>query len=219
MHAFGAHSAEPRRSALRVTYMCKRRGLTMVELIVVLVIIAGLLALLLPAVQSARERAREAVCKNNLHQTNLAVAQFAEAYKQLPTSTPPGLIGGWMVEILPFIEQQNLKQSIPIGLPITTAPETLFRPPSIYRCPRRTALDGARANSMWPGHYVLVPASGRESFLLFDAPVNVIVPWVSGPEMPYDSVVKSKGPHADGFYFARGWQQSVGFIRNGQEVR
>jgi type II secretory pathway pseudopilin PulG len=199
--------------------MCKRRGLTIVELIIILAIIASLLALLLPAVQSARERARETVCKNNVHQTNLALAQFAEAHKQLPTPTPPGLIGGWMVEILPFIEQQNLKQAIPIGLPVTNAPETLFRPPSIYRCPRRTTLDGASMNSMWPGHYVLVPASGRESFLLFDAPVNLRVPWVSGSEMSYDIVVGSKGPHSDGFYFARGFQQGVGFIRNGHEVR
>jgi prepilin-type N-terminal cleavage/methylation domain-containing protein len=199
--------------------MCQRRGLTIVELIVVLAIIAGLLALLLPAVQSARERAREAVCKNNLHQTNLALAQFAEANKQLPTPAPPGRIGGWMVELLPFIEQQNLKRDIPVGLPVANARETLFRPPSIYRCPRRTVLGGAPANSIWPGHYVLVPASGRASFLLFDAPVNSIVPWVSGPEMPYDVVVGSKGPHSDGFFFARGWQQGVGFIRNGQEVR
>jgi type II secretory pathway pseudopilin PulG len=199
--------------------MCKRLGLTIVELIVVLAIIAGLLALLLPAVQSARERAREAVCKNNVHQTNLALAQFAEAHKQLPSPTPPGLIGGWMVEILPFMEQQNLQEAIPIGLSVTNAPETLFRPPSIYRCPRRTVLGGASTNSMWPGHYVFVPASGRESYLLFDAPVNLSVPWVSGPEMQYDVVVGSKGPHSDGFYFARGLQQGVGFIRNGQEVR
>ena len=60
---------------------------------------------------------------------------------------------------------------------------------------------------------------GGALFLLFDAPVNSSVPWVSGPEMPYEGVVQSKGPHSDGFYFARGWQQGVGFIRNGQEVR
>ena len=198
--------------------MPQHRGLTIVEVIVVLVIIAGLLALLLPAVQSARERAREAVCKNNVHQINLALAQFVEAHKQLPTPTSPGRIGGWMVELLPFIEQQNLKQSIPIGLQVANSPETILRPPSIYRCPRRTTLDGLSSNAMWPGHYVFV-SGGRGSFLLFDAPVNLSVPWVSGPAMPHDIVVGSKGPHSDGFHFARGFQQGVGFIRNGQEVR
>jgi prepilin-type N-terminal cleavage/methylation domain-containing protein len=199
--------------------MRSRRGLTIVELIIVLAIIAGLLALLFPAVQSARERARESVCKNNLHQINLAMAQFAETHKQLPTPTPPGQIGGWMVDILPFIEQQNLKKDIPIGLPVTSASETLFRPPSIYRCPRRTALDHASANSIWPGHYVFVSASGRESFLLFDAPVNLSVPWISGPEMAYDTLVGSKGPHSDGFFFANGFQQGVGFVLHGQVVQ
>jgi type II secretory pathway pseudopilin PulG len=199
--------------------MCQSRGRTIVELIVVLAIVAGLLALLLPAVQSARERSREAVCKNNLRQTELALAQFVEASKQLPAPAPPGLSGGWMVEILPFIEQQNLKEAILVGLPIAKVPEPFFRPPPIYRCPRRTALDStstnanASTNSMWPGHYVLVRAAG-----VFDAPVNFSAPWVSSPEMPYDVVVKSKGPHSDGFYCAR-WQQGVVLIRNGQEVR
>jgi prepilin-type N-terminal cleavage/methylation domain-containing protein len=48
------------------TFM-NRRAVTLVELLVVLVILAGLVGLLLPAVQAAREKAREAVCKNNLH--------------------------------------------------------------------------------------------------------------------------------------------------------
>jgi prepilin-type N-terminal cleavage/methylation domain-containing protein len=199
--------------------MRKRRGLTIVELLVVLAIVAGLLALLLPAVQTARERARDSVCKNNVYQINLAIAQFSDAHKQLPPPARRGFIGGWMVEILPFIEQQNLKQSIQMGSPVTNAAETLFRPPAIYHCPRRTALDGSYENSMWPGHYVFVSARGRESFLLFDAPANLNVPWVSGPEMSYRTVVGSKGPHSDGFYFARGFQQGIGFMLNGQEVR
>ena len=199
--------------------MRKRRGLTIIELIVVVAIISILLALLLPAVQSARERARATVCKNNVHQINLAIAQFAEAHRQLPTATPTVRIGGWMLEILPFIEQQNLEHAVPFGLPVANAPETLFRPPSVFRCPRRTVLDNPSPNTMWPGHYVFVSASGRESFLLFDAPVDLTVPWVNSPEMRYEAVVGSKGPHFDGFFFARGFQQGVGFMLNGQEIR
>lgn len=84
--------------------MAERRGLTFVELFVVLAIISILLSLLLPAVQSVRERARETVCKNNLHQINLGIAQFAETHNEFPQPSPPGLIGGWMVEILPFVD-------------------------------------------------------------------------------------------------------------------
>ena len=199
--------------------MSERRGLTITEVIVVLAIISIFLGLLLPAVQSARARARETVCKNNVHQINLAIAQFGEAHKQLPTPAPTGRIGGWMVEILPFVEEQNLKQAIPIGLPVASAPEALFRPPSIFRCPRRTVLDDGSGNGMWPGHYVFVPASRRASFLLFDAPVDLAVPWVNSPEMRHDAVVRSTGPHSDGFFFARGFQQGVGFMLNGREIR
>lgn len=199
--------------------MSKRRGLTITELIIVLSIISILLALLLPAVQTARERARETVCKNNVYQINLAIAHFAEAHKQLPTATSMGRIGGWMLEILPFIEQQNLEQAVPFGLPVANAPVTLFQPPSVFRCPRRTVLDNPSSNAMWPGHYVFIPASRRESFLVFDAPVDLTVPWVNSPEMGYETVVRSKGPHFDGFFFARGFQQGVGFMLNGQEIQ
>lgn len=198
--------------------MNKYRGVTVIELLAVLAIISVLLALLLPAVQLTRERARETVCKNNVHQINLAIAHFSEAHKQLPRPGSPGHIGGWMVEILPFIEQQNLQQSVPLGLPTADAPETLFRPPSLFRCPRRTVVDNTSPNAIWPGHYVFVPASGRESFLLFDAPVALNVPWIEGPELPYNAVVRSKGPHSDGFFFARGFQQGIGFMLNGREL-
>lgn len=115
--------------------MGERRGATIVELFVVLTIILIMLAFLLPAVQSARERAREMVCKNNLHQINLAIAQFAETHKQLPGPTAPGLTGGWIVEILPFIEQKNLMANIQIGEPILTRRNHSFDPLSFSVAP------------------------------------------------------------------------------------
>ncbi len=196
-----------------------RRGLTIVELIVVLAIISILMGLLFPAVQAARERARETVCKNNLHQMNLALAQLAEVQKRLPAPAPPGVVGGWMVEVLPFIEAQNLKDAIPQGLRVAEVTELLFKPPSVFRCPRRTALDGDLPPSVWPAHFVFVPQSRRESFSLFDAPVDLKVPWVSGPELPYDQIIVRKGPHFDGFHFVQGFQQGVGLMLNGQQIR
>ena len=198
--------------------MVKRRGVTILELIVVLVIISLLLAILLPAVQSARERARETVCKNNLYQINLATAQFAEVHKKLPSSGTPGLTGGWIVDILPFIEQQNLKSTIVAGTPIADVPKSLFHPPQIFRCPRRTVLDATPEGVMMPGHYVFVPASGRESFLIFDTPLSTNVPWIVGPEMDYGSVTRSVGPHSKGFFYANGFQQGVGFMLDGQRI-
>lgn len=230
MHASGEivrlklanHPSPPRdryRSAFGGMEMSNRRGVTIVELFIVFTIISILLALLLPAVQSARERARETVCKNNLHQINLAVAQFAEVHKRLPRTGIPALTGGWIVEVLPFIEQQNMKATIMVGSPIADTPESLFRPPPIFRCPRRTVLDRTPEDAMSPGHYVFVPAGGRESFLLFDAPLAFNVPWINGPEMDYTAVTRSIGPHSNGFFYANGFQQGVGFMLDGQDIR
>ena len=192
--------------------MNKRCGFSMVELLVVLAIISIMLGMLLPAVQTLRERARETVCKNNLYQLNLAVAQFAEIHKRLPVPAVPGKVSGWTIEVLPFIEQRNLKEAVASGLPIASVSEIFFRPPAIFRCPRRTALDGDSEDSLWPGHYVFIPYGGRKSFSLSDSPVDFIVPWVNGPEMSDAALRASKGPHSGGFHTTHGFQQGVGFV-------
>ena len=196
--------------------MNKRCGLSMVELLVVLAIISIMLGMLLPAVQTLRERARETVCKNNLYQLDIAIAHFAEVHKRLPERALPGKVSGWTIEILPFIEQRNLKYSFPSGLPIANVSEKFFRPPAMFRCPRRTALDGDSEDSLWPGHYVFIPRAGRKAFSLSDSPVDFIVPWVNGPEMSDAALRTSKGPHSGGFHTTHGFQQGVDFMPGGQ---
>lgn len=210
---------DARRAARELYPMGMRHGITVLELCVVFAIAVALLGLMLPAVQSMRERARETVCRNNVHQMNFALAQFAKTHNQLPRPNSRERVGGWMVELLPFIEQGNLERSVPIGLATSGAPEALFQPPSLYRCPRRAVVDNTPANTLWPGHYVLVPASRRDSYLLFDAPLGLNVPWISGPELPYDAVVRAEGPHRGGFFFGRGFQQGVDFMIDGRVMR
>lgn len=198
--------------------MSHRRGLTIVELLVVLAIVATLIGIATPAVLAMRERARETTCKNNVNQLNLAIAQYANAHKNLPDPAAPGKTGGWMVEVLPFVEQQNLQVTIQIGSLIADAPEALLVPPAIFRCPRRSSLDGSSQEGVTPGHYVFVPMSRRESFDLFDSPTTVSEPWLNGPEMTYDAVTRSVGPHRDGFHCARGFQQGVDFMEGGGQA-
>lgn len=95
----------------------KKNGFTLVELLVVIAIIGMLVALLLPAVQSAREAARRMSCQNNLKQIGLAVHNHESAFKKLPTSgqcgstgstTTPYMIHSTATYLLPYIEQQSV---------------------------------------------------------------------------------------------------------------
>lgn len=95
----------------------RRRGFTLVELLVVIAIIGILIALLLPAIQAAREAARRSQCANNLMELIVAVQSYESVHEAYPPGSidpndpiqnlPKGYHMGWQVQILPFIEQKN----------------------------------------------------------------------------------------------------------------
>jgi prepilin-type N-terminal cleavage/methylation domain-containing protein len=97
--------------------MRRRLGFTLVELLVVIAIIGILIALLLPAVQAARESARRMSCQNNLKQLSLAILSYHDVYKSFPPSgriltQASGAISlGMHFDVLPFIEEGNVKDA------------------------------------------------------------------------------------------------------------
>jgi prepilin-type N-terminal cleavage/methylation domain-containing protein/prepilin-type processing-associated H-X9-DG protein len=132
-----------------------RRGFTLVELLVVIAIIGILVALLVPAVQAAREAGRRTQCKNNLRQIGIACLNHVDSHKYFPsggwgydwTADPnrgygPDQPGSWIYNILEFVEEGNLR-SLGKGQATTTA---AFKTASItlhqtavatFQCPSR----------------------------------------------------------------------------------
>jgi prepilin-type N-terminal cleavage/methylation domain-containing protein len=131
------------------------RAFTLVELLVVIAIIGILVALLLPAVQAAREAARRSQCQNNLKQLGLAVMNFESAHKHLPSGgwgykwAPdpdhgPGIEqpGSALYSILPFHEEEalySLGKGQPVAQKLTLNKQRLETPLTVWVCPTRRA--------------------------------------------------------------------------------
>jgi prepilin-type N-terminal cleavage/methylation domain-containing protein len=101
----------------RVNPSISRRAFTLVELLVVIAIIGVLVALLLPAVQQAREAARRSSCMNNLRQMGIGLHNHHDVRNALPPGgtyfgacCSPNTYTTWSIELLPYIEQQALYQ-------------------------------------------------------------------------------------------------------------
>lgn len=95
----------------------RRLGFTLIELLVVIAIIGVLIALLLPAIQQAREAARRAQCQNNLKQIGLACANYVDGHGTLPPSRFIGMDFSALSYLLPYVDATQLYESINYEVP------------------------------------------------------------------------------------------------------
>lgn len=159
-----------------------RCGFTLVELLVVIAIIGVLVALLLPAVQAAREAARRMSCANNLRQLGIATHNFHDTHGALPSSwqAPKTYDGtatadGWSIlaQILPFIEQQNLHQHVNFeasynGQVLTgTTDRVSAQKVKSFICPSETKAM-VRMNGATPEHFPLNYGANLGTWMVFN---------------------------------------------------
>jgi prepilin-type N-terminal cleavage/methylation domain-containing protein len=139
----------------------RRSAFTLVELLVVIAIIGVLVAILLPAIQAAREAARRTQCVNNLRQIGLAALNYNDARREFPTGGAEpwhdegaknvihGGGYGWMVQILPYVEDaalQNISKGYGAGNQ-SRDHEVRGTPVALYYCPSRGRQNHVRINS------------------------------------------------------------------------
>ncbi|HEV3304477.1 MAG TPA: DUF1559 domain-containing protein [Planctomycetaceae bacterium] len=148
------------------------QGFTIIELLIVLAIIGILIALLLPAVQAARESARRIACTNNLKQIGIALHHYESTHRCLPAagyyprrSTAPDTYSA-QARLLSYVEQANLYLSIDFGLPATSQPKVVAQRIALYLCPDEIN-DRPRTNSA-PVRYPLNYAANFGSWLVYD---------------------------------------------------
>ena len=186
-----------------------------------LLVIPCLIALLLPAVQQAREAARMSQCKNNLKQIGLAMHNYHETYNAFPPAFTVDEQGrplhSWRVLLLPFLDEQPLAQQIDMTQPWDSPSNASFhsRMPQVFACPSTAQPNSAVTHYVGvvgPNNCILSTGQPTKLRDIIDGTANTImvgesqtaVGWMEPRDLPIETLVKFgdsngiSGPHIGG---------------------
>jgi len=165
------------------------RGFTLVELLVVIAIIGVLIALLLPAVQAARESARRAQCVNNLRQVGLAVSQYDSMMGAYPASGiydsglfkfgyidfHKGSLFSWMALILPQLEEMAIYDQFDFNQKLVAQPtDAAAAQPDVLLCPS----DAARGRYFQHPTLTKDRRLGKTNYAAYVSPYHIESQWI-----------------------------------------
>jgi prepilin-type N-terminal cleavage/methylation domain-containing protein/prepilin-type processing-associated H-X9-DG protein len=194
-----------------------RDGFTLIELLVVVAIIGGLIALLLPAVQAAREASRRAQCTNNLKQLTLALMNYESTYGSFPlgiqfqrdpNSGNYWTSGSCLLGVLAFLEQRPAFDSVNFDVTIWNAPNTTISGIAIgiLWCPSDPSIQGAP----------LFPASTGIALDPVDLPMHYSSygansgTWFQWPYLDQLATFRPRMANMNGVIYLAGFPPSVG---------
>ena len=202
---------------MKMNRIARLRGFTLIELFVVILVIAVLLALLLPAVQQSREAVRRTVCVSQLKNVGLGIQNHAEGRNAFPAGYGQSPFGvSFLFQILPYLEQTSLYNSVNLSGDVEddnnfTASERL---PGIFLCPsdasratpesaNSTNYAGNAGHSPMNGEGVFIQRPLRASDVTDGLSRTVgVAEWIVGPGTPkrptrLGSVYRLKGNYGD----------------------
>jgi len=188
-----------------------RRAFTLVELLVVIAIIGILIALLLPAVQAAREAARRTQCTNHLKQIGLAIHGFHDVYNAIPPSRMPCAHGSWYVAIWDYLEEGLVSEQWDPERQYMFQPSSLVQAQvPVFYCPSRRGPMLSKNGDHIPGRINIPGALGDYAAVIGDGrctgfcvAVNRPAHWdfprheVTGAFAQADSVLSAGSPYPE----------------------
>ena len=214
-----------RRADDRVESGRSTRGVTLVEVLVVIAIVGILAALLIPAVQRSREAASRTMCANNYKQVGIALIRFHDTNQALPPaslSSPGPAKASWRVAILPYLEQNNLYEQFAINEPVNspTNLKAALITPKVYECPSGSlAAPGTTYHQALVGKNSALSDSRGTRFATFLKGVSGTIltsesktslGWASSGDLSFGTDAASLLPNLGGYPHAYGFHALFG---------